>query len=99
MSAYPGPLPGTMVDFWRMVSQLHCPSIVMITNVQEGSKVKCEQYWPDSVSKTLEFGPFKVTLTDQHVLADYTIRNLLLSVSLLSPIDKSCDPLICHVIH
>ena len=53
----------------------------MITNVKEGSKVKCEQYWPDLVSETLECGPFKVTLTDQHVLADYTIRNLLLSVS------------------
>ena len=69
----------TLVDFWHMVWQVRSPSIVMITNVMEGSKAKCEQYWPDV--GTREFGPFKVTITDQLVFADYTIRTLLLSVS------------------
>ena len=42
---------------------------MMVTNLKEGTKKKCEQYWPNSGSK--EFGPFKVTLTEQQVFADY----------------------------
>ena len=51
----------------------------MVTNLIEGSKKKCEQYWPDSGSST--YGPFKVTLAEQQVFADYTIRTMLLTVS------------------
>ena len=56
------------------------PTIVMVTNLKEGNKKKCEQYWPDSGSK--EFGPFKVTLTEQQVSADYTTRTMQVTVSL-----------------
>ena len=51
----------------------------MVTNLKEGSRAKCEQYWPELGTK--EYGPFKVTLTDQQVFADYTIRQLFVSVS------------------
>ena len=54
------------------------PSIVMITNVVEGMKTKCEQYWP--LSGSLEFGPFKITVTNQQILADYTIETLSVEV-------------------
>ena len=74
-----GPLSNTVVDFWRLVWQLRPPSIVMVTNLKEGSRVKCEQYWPEL--GTQEYGSFKVTLTDQQVFADYTIRQLFVSVS------------------
>ena len=50
----------------------------MITNLEEGGKTKCQQYWPDSGSKS--FGPFLVSVTDQQILADYTIRSLYLEV-------------------
>jgi len=56
----------------------------MVTNLKEGSKVKCEQYWPDQ--GTQEYGPFKVTLTDQQVFADYTIRQLLVSIAGHTPL-------------
>lgn len=74
-----GPKEETVVDFWRMVWQLHCPSIVMITNLKEGGRVKCEQYWPATGTK--EYGPFQITLTDQQAFANYTIRIFLVSVS------------------
>ena len=51
----------------------------MVTSVVEGGQQKCEQYWP--CQETQEYGPFKVTLTDQQVFADYTIRQLLVAVS------------------
>ena len=74
-----GPLPKTVVDFWRLVWQERPPTIVMVTNVKEGNRIKCQQYWPDSGKK--EFGPFQVTISDQQVFADYTIRTLSVSVS------------------
>ncbi|XP_064386414.1 uncharacterized protein LOC135334960 isoform X1 [Halichondria panicea] len=73
-----GPLPNTLVDFWRMMWQERPPIIVMLTNLMENNKIKCQQYWPDSGS--VSYGPFTVTITDQQVLADYTVRNLLLAM-------------------
>jgi len=53
--------------------------VAMVTSVVEGGQQKCEQYWPSQ--GTQEYGPFKITLTDQQVFADYTIRQLLVTVS------------------
>ena len=74
-----GPLSGKVVDFWRLVWQERPPTLVMLTNLKEGKKVKCHKYWPDSGSQS--FGPFRVTITDQQILADYTTRSFLLEVS------------------
>ena len=74
----PGPLPVTVVDFWRLVWQERAPTIVMITNLVEGTKIKCHQYWPDKDSA--RFGPFEVSLIDQQTLADYTVRTLIVQV-------------------
>ena len=52
--------------------------IVMVTNMKEGSRIKCHQYWPESGKKG--FGPFQVTITDQQIFADYTIRTLSVAV-------------------
>ena len=56
--------------------------VAMVTNTVERGQHKCEQYWPDEGTK--EYGPFKVTLVDQQVFADYTIRQLFVSVSSVS---------------
>ena len=67
-----GPLPQTTIDFWRLVWQEKTQTIVMVTNIKEGSKTKCHQYWPEFGAQS--FGPFQVTITDQQILADYTTR-------------------------
>ena len=69
-----GPLSTTLVDFWRLVWQERPPSIVMITNLEEGGKIKCQRYWPET--GRCSFGPFEVTLTDEQMFADYTTRKL-----------------------
>ena len=54
------------------------PSIVMITNLEEGGKIKCQRYWPET--GRCSFGPFEVTLTDEQIFADYTTRTLEVQV-------------------
>ena len=73
-----GPLPKTVVDLWRLIWQERPTTVVMVTNLKEGTHTKCQQYWPDSGQ--IEFGPFQVIITDQQVFADYTVRTLSLSV-------------------
>ena len=75
---YAGPLPKTVVDFWRLIWQERPPTIVMVTNVKEGTRIKCQTYWPEWGKK--DFGPFQVTITDQQIFTDYTIRILSVSV-------------------
>ncbi|KAF8560494.1 hypothetical protein P879_08433, partial [Paragonimus westermani] len=43
-----GPMPNTVVDFWRMVWHSHAPAIVMITKLVEKQEAKCELYLPNS---------------------------------------------------
>ena len=67
-----------MVDFWRLVWQEKPPTIVMVTNLKEGTKIKCQKYWPES--GTRNFGPFQITISEEQTLADYTTRTLLVQV-------------------
>ena len=41
-----GPLPDTVLTFWRMAWDTGSNSFIMVTLVEEGGKVKCEPYWP-----------------------------------------------------
>ena len=50
----------------------------MVANLKERNQKKCHQYWPDT--GTQSFGPFKVTITGQEILADYTTRLLSVEV-------------------
>ena len=59
--------------------------MVMITNLVEGKKTKCEQYWPSTGSQ--DFGPFHVTITQQLILADYIVRTF--SVEVLEELFKT----------
>ncbi|XP_060552131.1 tyrosine-protein phosphatase Lar-like isoform X10 [Ruditapes philippinarum] len=67
-----GPLPETFGDFWRMVWEQRCATIVMMTKLEERSRIKCDQYWPGRGAET--YGLMHVLLVDVAELATYTIR-------------------------
>uniref|UniRef100_A0A158P6T0 protein-tyrosine-phosphatase n=1 Tax=Angiostrongylus cantonensis TaxID=6313 RepID=A0A158P6T0_ANGCA len=73
-----GPLPETFDDFWRMVWEEGTSTIVMLTNLEERSRIKCDQYWPTRGSST--YGEIQVTLLETTVLAHYTMRAFRIQV-------------------
>ncbi|XP_069795094.1 protein tyrosine phosphatase receptor type Fa isoform X4 [Narcine bancroftii] len=71
-----GPLPETLSDFWRMVWEQRTVTIVMMTRLEEKSRVKCDQYWPCRGTET--YGMIQVTLLDTVELATYSYRTFAL---------------------
>uniref|UniRef100_A0A8C7ZIN7 Receptor-type tyrosine-protein phosphatase delta n=1 Tax=Oryzias sinensis TaxID=183150 RepID=A0A8C7ZIN7_9TELE len=71
-----GALPETFGDFWRMVWEQHSANIIMMTKLEEKSRVKCDQYWPTRGTET--YGLIQVTLLDTVELATYSVRTFAL---------------------
>nr|XP_045004513.1 receptor-type tyrosine-protein phosphatase delta isoform X32 [Jaculus jaculus] len=71
-----GSLPETFGDFWRMIWEQRSATIVMMTKLEERSRVKCDQYWPSRGTET--HGLVQVTLLDTIELATYCVRTFTL---------------------
>ncbi|XP_031140956.1 receptor-type tyrosine-protein phosphatase delta isoform X31 [Sander lucioperca] len=71
-----GSLPETFGEFWRMIWEQRSAVIVMMTKLEERSRVKCDQYWPTRGTET--YGLIQVTLLDTVELATYCVRTFAL---------------------
>ncbi|XP_027292666.1 receptor-type tyrosine-protein phosphatase delta isoform X2 [Cricetulus griseus] len=71
-----GSLPETFGDFWRMIWEQRSATVVMMTKLEERSRVKCDQYWPTRGTET--HGLVQVTLLDTVELATYCVRTFAL---------------------
>ncbi|XP_032297438.1 receptor-type tyrosine-protein phosphatase delta isoform X34 [Coturnix japonica] len=71
-----GALPETFGDFWRMMWEQRGATVVMMTKLEERSRVKCDQYWPSRGTET--YGLIQVTLLDTVELATYCVRTFAL---------------------
>ncbi|XP_055908700.1 tyrosine-protein phosphatase Lar isoform X6 [Eupeodes corollae] len=67
-----GPLQETFADFWRMCWELKTTTIVMMTRLEERTRIKCDQYWPSRGTET--YGQMFITITETQELATYSIR-------------------------
>nr|XP_022310747.1 receptor-type tyrosine-protein phosphatase epsilon-like isoform X2 [Crassostrea virginica] len=73
-----GPKQNTLSDFWHMIWQENISQIVMLTNLREGIKNKCAQYWPEG-DKTITFGTLTLHLEEEKTYAHYIIRRIKMS--------------------
>ncbi|XP_076856125.1 receptor-type tyrosine-protein phosphatase epsilon isoform X3 [Brachyhypopomus gauderio] len=73
-----GPLSHTVDDFWRMVWEWKCHSIVMLTELQEREQDKCFQYWP--TENSVKYGDYSVEIkADTQYDDTFSLRDLVLS--------------------
>ncbi|XP_061588043.1 receptor-type tyrosine-protein phosphatase S-like isoform X14 [Cololabis saira] len=74
-----GPLAESFGDFWRMVWEQRTASVVMMTRLEEKSRIKCDQYWPSRGTDT--YGTIQLTLLDTMELATFCVRTFSLHKS------------------
>eukprot|EP00731_Ephydatia_muelleri_P016193 Em0009g617a len=75
-----GPLSETVCDFWRMVWEKRLPTIVMLTELMEGGRSKCERYWPENINDNWDVGcNLRVCLIEQRPFAEYTVKILIVT--------------------
>ena len=71
-----GPKENTMQDFWQMVLENNVVNIVMVTNLVESGRRKCEAYFSLKVGKRVVIGPYEINLEKEDVKTGYTIRKM-----------------------
>ncbi|WAR16496.1 PTPRJ-like protein [Mya arenaria] len=65
--------------FWRMIWQQNVGKIVMLTNLVEDGKPKCDQYWPDH-GITKQYSEINVTCLTEDMYADFVMRTFSVQV-------------------
>ncbi|KAK7486547.1 hypothetical protein BaRGS_00022213, partial [Batillaria attramentaria] len=73
-----GPRVNTIDDVWWMVWQEGITQILMLANLKEEGKDKCEEYWPAS-GKSQTYGHVTVRSLEEQQRADYVIRSFVLN--------------------
>ncbi|XP_029103100.1 tyrosine-protein phosphatase non-receptor type 12-like isoform X1 [Scleropages formosus] len=71
-----GPLPNTVIDFWRMNWEYGVKVIVMACREFEMGRKKCERYFPLLGEDPSSFGPFRISCESEQSRPDYFIRTL-----------------------
>ncbi|KAF4078630.1 hypothetical protein AMELA_G00201110 [Ameiurus melas] len=71
-----GPLPHTILDFWRMLWEYNVQVIVMACREFEMGRKKCERYWPETMVDVFVCDPFKIYCESEENKGDYLIRIL-----------------------
>ncbi|XP_008330025.1 receptor-type tyrosine-protein phosphatase C isoform X2 [Cynoglossus semilaevis] len=88
-----GPKDETVGDFWRMIWEQQTSIIVMVTQCEEGNRIKCAQYWPSPQRETEIFKEFVVNLKSEDHFPDYIIRRL----SVINKKEKSSEREVTHI--
>ncbi|KAK6303352.1 hypothetical protein J4Q44_G00258060 [Coregonus suidteri] len=71
-----GPLPHTVLDFWRMLWEYNIEVIVMVCREFEMGRKKCERYWPKKQEEPFVCDPFTIYCDSEESKGDYVSRNL-----------------------
>ncbi|EDO35064.1 predicted protein, partial [Nematostella vectensis] len=75
-----GPLTETIKDFWRLIWEKGCTTIVMLGDTEHKLRSDCERYWPEDGHQ--EYGDVAVSVVDVTHMTDWTVRTFLVWVRL-----------------
>ncbi|CAD5209758.1 unnamed protein product [Bursaphelenchus xylophilus] len=73
-----GPLENTSADFWHMVWEEECKTVVMLCTFMERGVPKCFPYFPHIGDKIQNHGEYSVELIEEKGHKHYTVRTLRL---------------------
>ncbi|XP_030321385.1 tyrosine-protein phosphatase non-receptor type 22 isoform X1 [Calypte anna] len=77
-----GPLPTTVIDFWRMIWEYEVLIVVMACMEFEMGKKKCERYWAEVDGSPLQCGPFSIACeAEEKKKKEYVIRTLKVTLN------------------
>ncbi|XP_056588790.1 tyrosine-protein phosphatase non-receptor type 22 [Triplophysa dalaica] len=71
-----GPLPNTVLDFWRMLWEYNVQVVVMACREFEMGRKKCERYWPESKEDVFACEPFTIQYESDENKGEYITRTL-----------------------
>ncbi|KAG6557699.1 hypothetical protein Mapa_000464 [Marchantia paleacea] len=84
-----GPLSSTTNDFWEMILQEHCPVIIMLTPLVDGSQDKCFHYFPSELDKPVQYGRLSVTNKYMESMSNHSIVKRVFEVRMLTDPETS----------
>lgn len=70
-----GPLPHTSGDFWYMVWEQLCTTIVMLTTTIERGRIKCHQYWP-KLYENHDYGRLQISCISERETVNCVYREI-----------------------
>ncbi|XP_041092103.1 tyrosine-protein phosphatase non-receptor type 22-like isoform X2 [Polyodon spathula] len=71
-----GPLPSTVLDFWRMIWEYNVQVIVMACREFEMGRKKCERYWATLEEESFKCAVFSISCDSEENKGDYVVRIL-----------------------
>ncbi|KAK2885547.1 hypothetical protein QQF64_021058 [Cirrhinus molitorella] len=71
-----GPLPNSVLDFWRMLWEYNVQVIVMACREFEMGRKKCERYWPETKDDVFVCEPFTIYYESDENKGEYLTRTL-----------------------
>ena len=68
----------TVEDFWRMLLEFKCKTVVMLCNTMEEGQESSYLYWPMKVGEEVTYGNVNVTLQSSDAFNNFTVRKFMI---------------------
>ncbi|CCD72005.1 Protein-tyrosine phosphatase [Caenorhabditis elegans] len=78
-----GPTEKTVDDFYRLIWQEKAPCVVMLCNIMECGKKKCEQYWPETADGQMILMDGKLTVKIAEPAKEVEQNILLMKITVI----------------